>query len=176
MGLCETSNVSIFTFSCVSDLKFTHVLIATVSISWWGFKVWMEKFVKWWCYTSKKKNSVRCSFTQFIYSTHSPFPPYPLAYAECKCPVARHVTGVRTEDPLCDIHGGCHCPHTSTGWFQMTGNGCEYYGEQYQVQQGFCTMTSYDYHYQNAFRCNLCYADLCHARVILHKRTKCRIQ
>ena len=29
-------------------------------------------------------------------------------------------------------------------------------------------MTSFDYNYQNAFRCNLCYADLCHARVILH--------
>ena len=24
--------------------------------------------------------------------------------------------------------------------------------------------------YQNAFRCSLCYADLCHARAILHKR------
>ena len=24
--------------------------------------------------------------------------------------------------------------------------------------------------YQNAFRCNLCYVDLCHARAILHKR------
>ena len=31
-------------------------------------------------------------------------------------------------------------------------------------------MASFDYNYQNAFRCNLCYADLCHARAILHKR------
>ena len=31
-------------------------------------------------------------------------------------------------------------------------------------------MTSFDYNYQNAFRCKLCYADLCHTRVILHKR------
>ena len=29
-------------------------------------------------------------------------------------------------------------------------------------------MTSFDYHYQNAFRCNLCNDDLCHARAILH--------
>ena len=32
-------------------------------------------------------------------------------------------------------------------------------------------MTSFNYNYQNAFRCNLWYADLCHARAILHKRT-----
>ena len=25
-------------------------------------------------------------------------------------------------------------------------------------------MTSFDYNYQNTFRCTLCYADLCHAR------------
>ena len=31
-------------------------------------------------------------------------------------------------------------------------------------------MMSFDYNYQNAFRCNLCNADLCHARAILHKR------
>ena len=31
-------------------------------------------------------------------------------------------------------------------------------------------MTSFDYNYQNAFRCHLCYADLCHARAILLKR------
>ena len=30
-------------------------------------------------------------------------------------------------------------------------------------------MTSFDYNYQNAFRCSLCSADLCHARAILHK-------
>ena len=32
-------------------------------------------------------------------------------------------------------------------------------------------MSSFDYNYQNALRCSLCYADLCHARAILHKRT-----
>ena len=31
-------------------------------------------------------------------------------------------------------------------------------------------MTSFDYNYQNAIHCNLCNADLCHIRVILHKR------
>ena len=31
-------------------------------------------------------------------------------------------------------------------------------------------MASFDYNYQNAFRCNLCNADLCHARVILQKK------
>ena len=31
-------------------------------------------------------------------------------------------------------------------------------------------MASFEYNYQNAFRCNLCSADFCHARAILHKR------
>ena len=31
MGFCETSNFSIFTFSCAGDLKFAHILTATVS-------------------------------------------------------------------------------------------------------------------------------------------------
>ena len=31
MGLCKTSNVSIFTFTKASDLKFAHVLTAAVS-------------------------------------------------------------------------------------------------------------------------------------------------
>ena len=31
-------------------------------------------------------------------------------------------------------------------------------------------MASFDYNYQNAFCCNLCYADLCHTAVISHKR------
>ena len=31
-------------------------------------------------------------------------------------------------------------------------------------------MSSFDCNYQNAFRCNLCYVDLYHARAILHKR------
>ena len=35
-----------------------------------------------------------------------------------------------------------------------------------------CTMTSFDCNYQNALRCNLCNADLCHARAILHKAKK----
>ena len=30
-------------------------------------------------------------------------------------------------------------------------------------------MTALDYNYQNAFRCNLYYVDLCHTRAILHK-------
>ena len=30
--------------------------------------------------------------------------------------------------------------------------------------------TSFDYNYQNAFRCNLCYVDLCQTWAILHKR------
>ena len=38
MGLCETSNLSIFTLISASDLKAAHVLTATVSISR-GFKV-----------------------------------------------------------------------------------------------------------------------------------------
>ena len=33
-------------------------------------------------------------------------------------------------------------------------------------------MAPFDYNYQNAFRCNLCNADLCHARAILHKEKK----
>ena len=32
------------------------------------------------------------------------------------------------------------------------------------------TFASYDYNYQNAFRCSVCNVDLCHARAILHKR------
>ena len=36
-------------------------------------------------------------------------------------------------------------------------------------------MTSSDYNYQNAFRCNLCNVDLCHAQTILHNRKKYRI-
>ena len=36
--------------------------------------------------------------------------------------------------------------------------------------QVISTRTPFDYNDQNAFRCNLCYADLCHARAILHKR------
>ena len=32
--------------------NFAHVLTAAVYISWWGLKVRMEKFVKWWCHTS----------------------------------------------------------------------------------------------------------------------------
>ena len=39
----------------------------------------------------------------------------------------------------------------------------------------FCMMASFDYNYQNAFRCNLCNADLCHARAILQQQ-KTRIQ
>ena len=39
-----------------------------------------------------------------------------------------------------------------------------------------CMMASFDYTYQNAFRCNLCNANLCHARAILHKRNKHQIQ
>ena len=43
-------------------------------------------------------------------------------------------------------------------------------------QVGLCLeighLASFDYDYQNAFRCNLCYSHLCHARVILHKREK----
>ena len=31
--------------------KFACVLTATVSILWWGSKVWMEKFAKWWHHT-----------------------------------------------------------------------------------------------------------------------------
>ena len=33
-----------------------------------------------------------------------------------------------------------------------------------------------DYNYQNAFRYNLCYVDLCYARAILHKRRKKKTQ
>ena len=33
-----------------------------------------------------------------------------------------------------------------------------------------CIETSFDYNYQDAFRCNLCNVDLCHAPAILHKR------
>ena len=33
-----------------------------------------------------------------------------------------------------------------------------------------CTMTSFDYNYQNAFRFNLCTVHVCHPRAILHKR------
>ena len=33
-----------------------------------------------------------------------------------------------------------------------------------------CMMMSFDWNYQDALRCNLCNADLCHARIILHKR------
>ena len=33
-------------------------------------------------------------------------------------------------------------------------------------------MMSFDYNYQNAFRYNLCCADLCHAGAILHKSKK----
>ena len=32
------------------------------------------------------------------------------------------------------------------------------------------TMTSFDYNYQNTFRCNLCNVHSCHARAIRHKR------
>ena len=46
----------------------------------------------------------------------------------------------------------------------------------YQAFHEFCMMTSSDYNYQNAFRCNFWYADLCHARAILHKRKKYWIQ
>ena len=52
-----------------------------------------------------------------------------------------------------------------TSW----GSCCSRYTLCRQVRIG--TMTSFGYNYQNAFRCNLCNADLCHARVILHKRT-----
>ena len=38
------------------------------------------------------------------------------------------------------------------------------------LQKDIGMMASFDYSYQNAFWCNLCYADLCHARAILHKR------
>ena len=31
---------------------------------------------------------------------------------------------------------------------------------------------TFDYDYQNAFRCNLCNEGLCHARAILYKRKK----
>ena len=43
-------------------------------------------------------------------------------------------------------------------------------------QQDICMMTSFDCNYQNAFCCSLCFAHLCHARAILHKRKKCWIQ
>ena len=33
-------------------------------------------------------------------------------------------------------------------------------------------IVSFDYNYQNAFRCNLCSADLFHTRAILHNRKK----
>ena len=32
--------------------NFAHVLAATVYITWWGSKVWMEKFAKLWHHTS----------------------------------------------------------------------------------------------------------------------------
>ena len=50
-GLCQTSNFSIFTFVNAGDLNFAHVLTAAVYISWWGSKVRMEKFEKWWRHT-----------------------------------------------------------------------------------------------------------------------------
>ena len=34
MGLCKTSNVSIFTFINASDLEFAHVLTAAVWFQW----------------------------------------------------------------------------------------------------------------------------------------------
>ena len=43
-------------------------------------------------------------------------------------------------------------------------------------QWDICMMMSFDYDYQNAFRCNLCNVDLCHARAIPQKKTKNRIQ
>ena len=51
MGLCITSNSSIFTFINASDLKFCTVLTAAVYIAWWGLKVRIEKFAKWWRHT-----------------------------------------------------------------------------------------------------------------------------
>ena len=39
--------------------NFAHVLTAAVSITWWGLKVWMDKFAKWWRHTLELLYSVR---------------------------------------------------------------------------------------------------------------------
>ena len=31
--------------------NFAHILTAAVYIAWWGLKVWMKKFAKWWHHT-----------------------------------------------------------------------------------------------------------------------------
>ena len=38
--------------------NFAHVLAATVYITWWGLKVWMEKFAKLWHHTSVLYKSI----------------------------------------------------------------------------------------------------------------------
>ena len=45
MGLCKTSNFSI----TLAIWNFAHILTAAVNITWWGLKIRMEKFAKWWC-------------------------------------------------------------------------------------------------------------------------------
>ena len=74
MGLCETSNFSIFTFSCAGDLKVcTHSYSNCLSLSWWGFKVRMETFAKWWRHTSVlyspnvNKISSPITWTEMVY-------------------------------------------------------------------------------------------------------------
>ena len=52
MGLCETSNFSIFAFSCAGDLKVCTHSYSNCFYLTMRFKVWMEKVAKWWRHTS----------------------------------------------------------------------------------------------------------------------------
>ena len=53
------------------------------------------------------------------------------------------------------------CERVLTHWLLML---------QPFLRTDICMTASFDYNYQNAFRWNLSNTDLCHARVILHKR------
>ena len=49
-------------------LNFAHVLTAAVYITWWGLKVWMEKFAKWWHHTLELYRVLYLQDIQYILS------------------------------------------------------------------------------------------------------------
>ena len=52
MGLVKFQISSSLLSVVLAIWNFAHVLTAIVSISWWGFKVQMERFANWWCHIS----------------------------------------------------------------------------------------------------------------------------
>ena len=51
MGLCKLQTYLSSPSLRITMWKFAHVLTAAVCIAWWGLKVRMEKFAKWWHHT-----------------------------------------------------------------------------------------------------------------------------